>query len=78
MSIFARTPESDAAWHQLKRNVALGPDAQRSPRKERSRELQLLFAGTRQKKKIKSETSLSLIRANTPSLFRHSLAHLTD
>jgi hypothetical protein len=76
MSIFARTPESDAAWHQLKRNVALGPDAQRSPRKERSRELQLLFAGTRQKKK--SETSLFLIRANTPSPFRHSLAHLTD
>ena len=65
MSIFARTPESDAAWHQLKRNVALGPDAQRSPRKEkRSRELQLLFAGTRQKR---CETSLSLIRANTPS-----------
>jgi hypothetical protein len=57
MSIFARTPESDAAWHQLKRNVALGPDAQRSPRKERSRELQLLFAGTRQKKKKERDVS---------------------
>jgi len=47
MSIFARTPESNAAWHQLKRNVALGLDAQRrSPREdeEGSRELRLLFA----------------------------------
>jgi hypothetical protein len=60
MSIFARTPESDAAWHQLKRNVALGPDAQRSPRKERSRELQLLFAGTRQKKKKRARRLFSL------------------
>jgi len=62
MSIFARTPESNAAWHQLKRNVALGSDAQgRSPREdeERSRELRLLFAGTRQTRRPPL-----LIRAN--------------
>jgi len=62
MSIFARTPESDAAWHQLKRNVALGPDAQRrSPREdeERSRELRLLFAGTRQTRRPPSLSELT-------------------
>lgn len=79
MSIFARTPESNAAWDQLKRNVALGPDdaQQRSPpREERRRELRLLFAGTRQK-----ETSPplppSLIRANTHPHFATRSPHLT-
>jgi len=77
MSIFARTPESNAAWHQLKRNVALRPDAQRRSAhedEERSRELQLLFAGTRQMRRLPL-----LIRANVHSHFAaRPLAHLTD
>jgi hypothetical protein len=46
MSIFACTPESCAAWHQLKRNVALRPNAPQHARSEEgSRELEFLSAG---------------------------------
>jgi len=46
MSVFARTPESFAAWQQLNRDVALRSD-RRAHRKEKVEEQRLLLAGRR-------------------------------
>lgn len=58
MSTFAHTPESYAAWRELKHNVALGPDdSQRARHEEATRELHLLIAG----KRVPSKLSLSFL-----------------
>jgi hypothetical protein len=45
MSAFARTPESYAAWQQVKHNVAHRPDAEQRARRERgTQELHRLLA----------------------------------
>jgi hypothetical protein len=66
MSVFARTPESYAAWQQLKRDVALRSDEQqRAHREKKRRELLLLLAGTRTRRDASAP-----FRVLAPSLTR--------
>ena len=45
MSAYARTPESHAAWQQLKHNVAYRPDEEQRARRQRgTQELHRLLA----------------------------------